>query len=105
MTDQEINLAIAKAKGLELDKGLLAEGKIVASCFSGKRWGKVDYINDPALSRKLELELLEVSWNPVRMKQGYGWKDWEGAEEPRIIHKHFGKATALAWLKMKGVKE
>jgi len=101
MTNTEINLKIAETRGISARKMVkyFPAGEVFVSDNNGN---KIDYINDPPLILELEMELLNARWMPtfvgnLNMLDMYLWKKGSCS----LVDKHFGKATALAWLKMK----
>lgn len=104
----EINLKIALAKFPELKEKYTAH--YFATYFIENNRSSHDYVNDPALNRELEGELLQHSYYPRSSCGCNYWyereteKDiWDKWQLPNNII-NFGLATALAWLKMKGVE-
>ena len=108
MTNQKINEAIAKEKHAAFIniKGVRwIEGKI--QIHENGTWKTVDYTSNPALILELEDELLSDSWELGKGPTNYYWVSTEYSKcgKGTIIRdtKH-GKATALAWMRMKGVE-
>lgn len=105
MDNQEINKRIAEIKGLNpithesIDPFTGNSFKSVYRTLNGDRIGLPrDYINDPALNRELELELMSNRWWPRLDKEKYFYRRdvWWSPDIGK--DKDFGKATALAWL-------
>ena len=69
-----------------------------------------DYINDPVRILELQDELLEDGWILTKNYSIYEWskeeREFKGilvrAKEHSIENKHYGTATAMAWLEAFG---
>lgn len=111
MNHTEINYAIAKARGLN---AVNFEHSLAVWIFPDddkeyKQIDKayiVDYTTDPVRILELQMELLENSWKPARSKVNKFINAWREELPPykEVENEDFGLATALAWLKMKGIE-
>jgi len=110
MIDQEINLAIAKAKGYkettcmccsavdQFDGAVSVTKDGVSYC--------LNYTNDPALILENVIELGKAGYHYLynRNLKKHFWFKMLVSTDYYGMNNHFGKATALAYCKMRGIK-
>lgn len=112
MTDKEINLAIAEKKGFKLKRinGIIMFWEEETGPHLDPGWSPflVDYVNDPARILELAIELIDARWQPIKAGDGEReWIDHNNSGNGLIVcerDEHFGKSTALAYVKMKGIE-
>lgn len=100
MTNNEINLMIAKIK--KVDFIYDASGLLLVADNATDYYNVLDYINDTALNRELELSLLNNKWFCGRNTAGkYVWEKANArpdSEKIIVSDNDFGKAICLAWI-------
>ena len=106
MDASDINKLIAEKKGLKKCYLKYDSGRLIGCDIVGKKFDEEyivdDYINDPALILELQMELLKAGWLPDYLEglSRYYWINENIGSFEKVSDKHFGTATAMAWLRI-----